>query len=347
MEKTLEIKNLEVRFRETKILRGVNLSVGKNESVALAGESGSGKTITARSVMKLLPGSMHFEKGEVLIQGTDVTKLPAKELTGIRGKLAGMIFQEPSSYLNPVFTVGSQVAEAIKDSGYLHGSSPLRGEDSALRSLGAGGKVGVKTRIGRTDRKERVLKMLKDVGLKENVYHQYPHQLSGGMQQRVMIAMALINSPALLVADEPTTALDVTTAHGIIELLKEMTAGYGLSVLFITHDISLAAGFAQKIAVMYAGKIVEFASAKEVYGSPRHPYTERLISCLPERYRKGGRIKTIEGQVPDFKSLPKGCAFHPRCPYKKEICLLKEPGETAREDSIVRCFKYGNAVEGE
>jgi oligopeptide/dipeptide ABC transporter ATP-binding protein len=189
--------------------------------------------------------------------------------------------------------------------------------------------------------------MLKDVGLKENVYHQYPHQLSGGMQQRVMIAMALINSPALLVADEPTTALDVTTAHGIIELLKEMTAGYGLSVLFITHDISLAARFAQKIAVMYAGKVVEFAPAKEVYGSPRHPYTERLISCLPERYRKGERIKTIEGQVPDFSALPQGCAFHPRCPYRMGICMLKDPGETVREDSIVRCFKYGNAVEGE
>ncbi len=324
MEKTLEIKNLVVRFRKARILRGVNLSIGKNESLALVGESGSGKTITARSIMRLLPRNMHFEKGEVLIHGTDMIRLQEKELTEIRGQRVSMIFQEPSSYLNPVFTAGSQIEEAIKNS-----------ENPPLKK---GGK-------GRVKRKERVLKMLNDVGLKENVYYQYPHQLSGGMQQRVMIAISLINSPDLLIADEPTTALDVTTAYGIIELLKEMMERYGLSLLFITHDISLAVNFAQKIAVMYAGKIVEVSTAKEIFSNPLHPYTEKLISCLPERYRAGDRIKTIEGQVPDFGALPEGCAFHPRCPYRKEICLRKEPGEITKGVSTVRCFRYGDIVE--
>lgn len=335
MEKTLEIKNLEVSFRETKILRGVNLSLGKNESLALAGESGSGKTITARSVMRLLPRNMRFDKGEILICGTDATKLPERELTEIRGRLAGMIFQEPSSYLNPVFTAGSQIEEAIKGLEVNPGIFPWRKGDT----------VGAKTCISKSARKERVMKMLNDVGLKENVYYQYPHQLSGGMQQRVMIAMALINNPELLIADEPTTALDVTTAYGIIELLKEMMARRGLSLLFITHDISLAVNFAQRIAVMYAGKVIELGDARKTFDAPLHPYTEKLVSCLPEKYKTGDRIQVIEGLVPDFRSLPGGCAFHPRCPHKMEICLHEEPGEIMQGDSIVRCFKHGNIVE--
>lgn len=335
MEKILEIKNLKVRFRQTGILRGVNLSIRKNESVALVGESGSGKTVTARSVMKLLPKNMYFEEGEVLIQGTDVIKLSEKDLTDIRGKRVGMIFQEPSSYLNPVFTAGSQVAEAIKNSLNPPGSSTLRKEDAG----------GVEVCINRHERKKRVLKMLDDVGLKENVYYQYPHQLSGGMQQRVMIAMALINSPDILIADEPTTALDVTTADGILKLLKEMMKRYGLSLLFVTHDISLAVGFTHRIAVMYAGKIVESGGAQETFNHPLHPYTEKLISCLPERYKKGQRIQVIEGQVPDFNALPRGCAFHPRCPYKMQVCSLNDPGEVVKDSSYVRCFRYGNIVE--
>ncbi|MBN1444481.1 MAG: ABC transporter ATP-binding protein [Candidatus Omnitrophica bacterium] len=318
MEKMLEIKKLEVSFRpavgeSVKILRGVNLSVGKNESLALAGESGSGKTVTARAVMKLLPNNMNFEKGEILIRDRNVMNLKEQEFRKIRGKDVSMIFQEPSSYLNPVFTAGSQVLEAVKGDG--------------------------------PGRKERTIKLLNEVGLKENVFYQYPHQLSGGMQQRVMIAMALINNPGLLIADEPTTALDVTTAYGIVELLKEMMEKHGLSMLFITHDISLAVNFANMIAVMYAGRIVELAGAGEILNSPLHPYTEMLVSCLPEKYKSGDKIKTIEGKVPDFRDLPKGCSFHPRCPYKKEICLREEPGEMKRGEGIVRCFKYGDFVE--
>ena len=318
MEKILEIKKLEVSFnpagRESvKILRGINLSVGKNESLALAGESGSGKTVAARAVMKLLPNNINFEKGDILIRGRSVVNLKEQEFRKIRGKEVSMIFQEPSSYLNPVFTAGGQVLEAIK------GYEP--------------------------EKRERTVRLLNEVGLKENVFYQYPHQLSGGMQQRVMIAMALINNPGLLIADEPTTALDVTTAYGIVELLKEMREKHGLSMLFITHDISLAVNLAHRIAVMYAGRIVEISTSAELLNKPLHPYTEMLIACLPERYKTGDKIKTIEGQVPDFRDLPKGCSFHPRCPYRKEICQWEEPGETEKGAGIVRCFKYGNFVE--
>ncbi len=320
MEKLLEIKKLEVSFnpagRESvKILRGINLSVGKKESLALAGESGSGKTVTARAIMKLLPNNMNFEKGEIFIRGRNVINLKEREFRKIRGKDVSMIFQEPSSYLNPVFTAGSQVLEAIKEY--------------------------------EPEKKERTVRLLNEVGLKENVFYQYPHQLSGGMQQRVMIAMALINNPGLLIADEPTTALDVTTAYGIVELLKEMGEKHGLSILFITHDISLAVNLAHRIAVMYAGRIVEISPSAALLNNPLHPYTEMLISCLPERYKTGDKIRTIEGNVPDFRDLPKGCSFHPRCPYKKEICLREEPGEMERGEGIVRCFKYGNFVEAE
>jgi len=313
MDNTLEMKNVEVFFktpeRNVRILRGINLAVGKNESVALAGESGSGKSMTALSAIRLLPKNLYVSGGEITLRGQNVLALPERELRRMRGTAAGMIFQEPSSYLNPLFTVGSQVAEAIKDRG--------------------------------ADKKERVLEMLAEVELKSSVYYLYPHQLSGGMQQRVMIAMALINSPAILIADEPTTALDATTAYGIIEILKRMMSRYGLSVLFITHDISLAASFAGRIGVMYAGRIVEMSAAGNIEKNPLHPYTEKLMACLPERYQQGEKIKTIEGAVPDFKDLPSGCPFHPRCPYRQDICMEKEPGETVKGESIVRCYRYG------
>jgi len=320
MERILEIRKLGVSLRgigreRIRILQGIDISVGKKESLSLVGESGSGKTITAMSVMRLLPNNMYFDEGEILVCGSDITGLEEKELRDMRGSDVSMIFQEPSAYLNPVFTAGTQVIEAIKGCEF--------------------------------DRKGRTLNFLKEVGLKENVFYQYPHQLSGGMQQRVMIAMALINNPSLLIADEPTTALDVTTAYGIIELLKDMMEKHGLSVIFITHDIALAVNFARRIAVMYAGKIVELSNSEAIFNNPLHPYTERLISCLPERYKTGDRIRTIEGKVPDFRNLPGGCAFHPRCPYRKDICIREKPGETIKGDTTVRCFRYGENVEAE
>ncbi len=316
MENTLEIRDLEVSAdiekKKVRILKDINLSIAKHESVALVGESGSGKTMTAMSVIHLLPKNISIDTGEILVNGRDILKMKEKQLMNTRGSTTGMIFQEPSSYLNPLFTVGSQIAEAIKDN--------------------------------TANRKEQTIKMLEDVELKNTVYYQYPHQLSGGMQQRVMIAMALINHPDLLIADEPTTALDVTTAYGITQLLKKMMVKYGLSVLFITHDISLAVRFAKTIGVMYAGRLVEISDAKKILTRPLHPYTEKLIDCLPERYKPGERIKTIEGNVPDFKNLPTGCPFHPRCPYKKQVCSVQEPAIMVKEEAIVRCFQYGKTT---
>ncbi|HOV22601.1 MAG TPA: ABC transporter ATP-binding protein [bacterium] len=315
----LEIKNLVVSLdtfsKRIEILRNVNFSIGKNEVVSLVGESGCGKTFTALSIMKLLPKNAKIEKGEIFIEGENITEKSEKDIAKIRGNKVSMIFQEPSSYLNPVFTIGNQMTECIKE------------------------------KINKKEKEEKIFKVLKEVNLSEDVFFQYPHQLSGGMQQRVMIGMAIINSPSLLIADEPTTALDVTTAFHIINLLKKLIKTHNISVLFITHDICLAINFSDKIYVMYAGKIVEKASSKKIISSPLHPYTEKLILCLPEKYKKGERIKAIPGNVPDFSSLPSGCAFHPRCPYTKQICKNFSPAEVKIGENYVRCFKYGEIVE--
>ncbi|MCX8083201.1 MAG: ABC transporter ATP-binding protein [bacterium] len=322
MGKILDIKELKVVLKkdiygkEVEILRGVEFAIEEKESVALVGESGSGKTLTARAIMGLLPENMYIRSGSIILCGNDIVGMSEEELRSIRGSKAGMIFQEPSSYLNPVFTAGSQIFEAIKDRG-----------------------------LSTEEKKTRCMNALRNVGLSEDIYYRYPHQLSGGQQQRVMIAMSLINNPSLLLADEPTTSLDVTTAYGIIELLKVLKERYGLSLLFITHDISLAVDFVDRIAVMYAGMIVEISGAENIIKSPLHPYTEMLISCLPERYNRGERIKTIEGNVPDFYNLPSGCAFHPRCPYAMDICRKSEPSVIKKDGVFVRCFRYGDNVE--
>jgi len=319
MEKVLEIKNLEVSFNSAsgkyKILSGVNLSIRKNETVALVGESGCGKTLTSLAVIKLLPRNAFFENGEIFLHNQDIVKCDEKTMEKIRGEKVGMIFQEPASYLNPVFTVGNQVEESIKGT------------------------------AAKEEKREKVFRIFKEVGLKKNNYFQYPHQLSGGMQQRVMISMALINNPSLLIADEPTTALDVTTSMRIMELLKSLMQKFGISILFITHDISLAGSFSDKVAVMYAGRIIEFSEARKIFEEPLHPYTKSLIECLPEKYHRGGKIRTIKGNVPDFKNLPKGCLFHPRCREKMDICEEKVPGETVVNGRIVRCFKYEPTLE--
>jgi oligopeptide/dipeptide ABC transporter ATP-binding protein len=315
----LEIENLKVGFRfltgDVAVLRGVDLSLGKNEVLALAGESGCGKTLTALSVVKLLPHNAGVRTGRIRLSGQDLVRLPEPEMQRIRGRRVGMIFQDPASYLNPVFTVGNQVVEAVKE------------------------------KILPAEKKALVYASFQEVGLQKSHYSQYPHQLSGGMQQRVLIALALINHPDLLIADEPTTALDVTTALQIMELLKNLMEKYGLAVLFITHDLALARFFADRIAIMYAGKIVELAESKTLFDHPAHPYTESLIACLPERYSRHEKIRTIPGGVPDFRQLPPGCAFHPRCRYRKEICSTHQPGPLIHNGALVRCFRYGDIVE--
>ncbi|HOK56019.1 MAG TPA: ABC transporter ATP-binding protein [bacterium] len=313
MEKILTVKNIFVGNEEIKILRNINFEVRKKEIVSIVGESGCGKSMTLRAIIKLLPKNLKILNGEIFFENLKITEY--NEMEKIRGKRIGMIFQEPSSYLNPLFTIGNQIEEGIKEN------------------------------IGKKEKKEKIVKILKEIGLSPDVYYSYPHQLSGGMQQRAMIAMALINNPDLLLADEPTTALDVTTASGIIKLLKDLVSIYNLSIIFVTHDISLAKYISDKIIVMYAGIIVEKGNSEQVYNNPLHPYTQKLINCLPEKYSKRERIKTIEGEVPSFKNLPYGCPFSTRCEYKKRICEEKIPGEIVIENRIVRCFKYGNIVE--
>jgi len=315
MEEILKLENVYVGNEELKILRNINFSVKRNEIVSIVGESGCGKSMTLRTIIKLLPKNLKILNGDIIFEGIRIKDLKEKEMNKIRGEKIGMIFQEPSSYLNPLFTIGNQIEEAVRGN------------------------------FKKGERKERVMKILKEVGLSANVYYQYPHQLSGGMQQRAMIAMALINNPSLLLADEPTTALDVTTAFGIINLLKNLVSEHNLSILFVTHDISLANYISDRIIVMYAGIIVENGKAKEIYENPLHPYTRKLIECLPEKYKKGERIKTIEGEVPSFKNLPPGCPFFQRCDYKMKICEERIPGEINFGNRILRCFKYGNTLE--
>ena len=315
MEEILKLENIYVGNEELKILRNINFSVKRNEIVSIVGESGCGKSMTLRTIIKLLPKNLKILNGDIIFEGIRIKDLKEKEMNKIRGEKIGMIFQEPSSYLNPLFTIGNQIEEAVRGN------------------------------FKREKRKEKVIKILKEMELSPNVYYQYPHQLSGGMQQRAMIAMALINNPSLLLADEPTTALDVTTAFGIINLLKNLVSEHNLSILFVTHDISLANYISDRIIVMYAGIIVENGKAKEIYENPLHPYTRKLIECLPEKYKKGERIKTIEGEVPSFKNLPSGCPFFQRCDFKMNICEERIPGEINFENRILRCFKYGNTLE--
>ncbi|HOJ40241.1 MAG TPA: ABC transporter ATP-binding protein [bacterium] len=321
MEKTLVVKNLALAFHQERrpvtILAGVEFEISSGETLALVGESGSGKTLTALSIVKLLPPQARLETGEVRLNGQSLTSLSEREMENIRGRQVGLVFQEPSAYLNPVFTIGNQIEEAIKSS------------------------------LSRKEKKERVAQMLAEVGLDEKHYWHYPHQLSGGMQQRALIAMALINHPSLLIADEPTTSLDVTTAVQIISLIKTLIKKHHLALLFISHDIALAHYFADRMAVMYAGRLVEIGPTRTVFNSPRHPYTESLIACLPEKYKPGEKIRAIPGTVPDFANLPSGCPFHPRCHRRMERCFREEPEMFPVASALVRCFLYGNSVATE
>ncbi|MCM8804004.1 MAG: ABC transporter ATP-binding protein [Candidatus Omnitrophica bacterium] len=315
MKEILKLEDISVGNEEVKILRDIEFEVKKGEIISVVGESGCGKSMTLRTIIKLLPKNLKILKGRVYFEGIDITDLDEEKMKEIRGGKISIIFQEPSSYLNPLFTIGNQIEEGIKD------------------------------RIKKEEKKERVMKILKEVGLSENVYYQYPHQLSGGMQQRAMIAMSIINKPSLLLADEPTTSLDITTAFEILNLLKDLVISHNISIIFVTHDISLARFISKEMIVMYAGIIVEKGFSNLIYSNPLHPYTKKLIDCLPEKYNKGERIRTIEGEVISFKNLPNGCPFYPRCEEKKEICEGFLPKEIEIENVSVRCFKYGDFME--
>ncbi len=312
----LQISGLKTHFfTETGVVRavdGVSLSVGRASTVGLVGESGCGKSVTALSVLRLVPSPPgRIVEGSVRFRGRELLDLPEREMRGIRGNNISMIFQEPMTSLNPVFTIGNQIVEAIR----LHQKLPVKEANG------------------------RVLELLQLVGIpspQERV-RDYPHQLSGGMRQRVMIAMALACRPDLLIADEPTTALDVTIQAQILELLRRLQAELNMSMLLITHDLGVIADAAERVVVMYAGKVVEEAPCRELLHDAKHPYTKALIECLPEAGGKRGELKVIPGRVPDLSDVPPGCAFHPRCGIAVDRCRSEVPEERQVGVHLVAC----------
>ncbi len=302
MENLLEIKNLNVSFftdyGEVKAVRDVTIEIKPSEVIGLVGESGCGKSVTALSILNLIPSPGKIISGEIVFKNQNLLELSPKTIREIRGKEISMVFQEPMTSLNPVFKIGDQIAEVFK----FH------------------------TEKSENEIKEEVIKLLESVKIPdaENIYNYYPHQLSGGMQQRVMIAMAIALKPLLLIADEPTTALDVTVEAQILKLLMELKSQYGLSILFITHDLAVISEIADRIYVMYAGEIMEFAPKKELFENPYHPYTKALFEAIPGYKGNYKKLQHIPGNIPDNINLPSGCAFHPRCKFVKEECKKKK-----------------------
>ena len=298
----LEIKNLKLDFGKNadalRAVDGVSLTIGAGETVCLVGESGCGKTVTALSIARLVPTPpANYVGGEILLNGQDVLKMPNGELRAIRGGVVSYVFQEPGASLNPVFRIGNQIKESLK----LH-----RPEKAT---------------------KEEVIRLLKLVGIPapESRIRNYPFEMSGGMQQRVMIAMALASEPKLLVADEPTTALDVTIQAQILELLHDLKQRLGMAILLITHNLGIVGDMADRVAVMYAGQIVELSPAKELLRRPLHPYTKALMASVPKLRGDADRLSAIPGNVPRIGNFPPGCRFAPRCPMAKPECSEKIP----------------------
>ena len=326
-EALLEVQGLRTWFHTdegvAKAVDGVTYTVKKGETLGVVGESGCGKSVTALSVMQLLPMPPgKFEGGRILFRGQDLLTKSDDEMREIRGNEIAMIFQEPMSALNPVFTVGDQIMETVM----LH-----RGlEREAARA--------------------HAIEMLQKVGIPspEQRVDEYPHQLSGGMRQRVMIAIAMSCDPALLIADEPTTALDVTIQAQILDLMRELQDSDGMSMLLITHDLAVVAETAHHVAVMYAGKVVEYAPVEELFSRPRHPYTIGLFRSLPDLARAGERLETIPGIVPSAYSFPSGCRFRTRCPIATERCASEEPvllSLEGGEEHTVACHHLEEALE--
>lgn len=319
MTELLAVKNLQTRFVTAKgvlpAVDGVEFSLVPGEILGLVGESGCGKSVTALSILGLVPTPPGIIEGQVFFQGRDIFRLGEKERRGLRGKEMAMIFQEPLSALNPVFTIGEQIEEIIR----LHG--------------------GLKGRAA----KELAVDMLHRVGIPvpEKRYGDYPHQLSGGMRQRALIAMAVSCNPRLLFADEPSTALDVTIQAQILALLKELQRDLGMAVVFISHDLGIIAEIAERVIVMYAGKFVEEAAATALFAEPLHPYTQGLLASVPRLDRPQKRLQSIPGSVPDLLNLPRGCSFHPRCPQAMEICRREAPAlKSLRAGRRVSCWLH-------
>ena len=319
MQPLLDVRGLKTHFLlEEGVVRAVDdvsFQVGHGETVALVGESGCGKSVTALSIMRLVAPPGKVVAGQVLFEGTDLLSLRESEMRKIRGNAISMIFQEPMTSLNPVFTIGDQIAEAIQ----LH---QRKSKKEALEEA-----VLMLDKVAIPDARKRV--------------RDYPHQMSGGMRQRVMIAMALSCNPKLLIADEPTTALDVTIQAQVLDILNRLQDEYRLSVLLITHDMGVVAETCKRVVVMYTGRVVEENAVRPLFKNPRHPYTQGLLRSIPKPWAEGvnkaKRLETIEGTVPDLLELPVGCKFQPRCPKAFEKCVV-EPPEFVVGDGRSRCW---------
>ncbi|MGI2328216.1 ABC transporter ATP-binding protein [Planococcus sp. YIM B11945] len=316
----LEVHDLAINFHTDQgVVPAVNhtsFTVHKGETVCIVGESGSGKSVTSLGIMGLLPKlTGKAEQGEILFEGEDLLKKNKKEMRKLRGNDISMIFQEPMTSLNPVYTVGDQIAESLRFHRKMRKKESMKHAVEALRMVG--------------------------IPLPERRVSEYPHQLSGGMRQRVMIAMALTCTPKLIIADEPTTALDVTIQAQVLDLLNGLKKELGMAILFITHDLGVVADIADRVVVMYAGTVVEEASVWDLFALPYHPYTLGLLKAMPSLEGGGDRLHTIEGVIPNPLQLPTGCRFNPRCPFATDKCRQEEPALTEVDPGRkVACWHY-------
>lgn len=304
----LQVQNLSIFYKNSLIIDNINFSIEKSEIFSIVGESGSGKTLTGLSIINLLPDFFRIN-GRLIFQGKDILKLNSSEIRKLRGREISCIFQDPMASLNPVLKVGYQVAEML----IYH------------------------YQISKKEAFEKTKELFEKLKI-SHIFNSFPHQLSGGMRQRVMIAMAVVCEPKLIIADEPTTALDVTVQEEILDLLYLLVKQEHRSLILITHDINIVGEYADRVMVLYAGRIMEMGSTEEIFKNPLHPYTKALLNCLP---RVGKKIEGIPGNVPDLKNLPKGCVFYPRCSYKRNDCI-REPLDLHEVTSghMVRCLLY-------
>jgi oligopeptide/dipeptide ABC transporter ATP-binding protein len=324
-EKLLEVKDLKTYFHTEEgvvhAVNGVSYSLEKGETLGIVGESGCGKSVSSYSIMGLVempPGRIHG--GEILFRGENLLAMDDKAISAIRGKDIAMIFQEPMTALNPIMTCGNQIREALK----IHTNQNKEEQDS------------------------RIIELLTEVGIPapEKRMDAYPHELSGGMRQRVMIAIALSCNPSLLIADEPTTALDVTIQAQILELMKDLQKKHGMAIVLITHDLAVVAESVDRVAVMYAGEIVENAPVKDIYKNPRHPYTRALLDSIPELGKTEKKIEAIPGRVPNLMDEIVGCPFANRCKKVMDICKTKKPElRSVGENHLCRCLLYNEGSE--
>ena len=322
-ENLLEVKNLSVNYvtedRTVKAVSGVSFSLAKGESMGLVGETGAGKTTIALSVMQLVPYPPGIiTGGEIYFKGTNLIENSEKENEKIRGNGISMIFQDPMTALNPTMTIAKQMVEVVMKH----------------------------TKCSRKEAEERCKKLMETVGIRRDRFNDYPHQLSGGMKQRIIIAMALLCSPELLIADEPTTALDVTIQAQVLDLMRSLKETYGTAMILITHDLGVVAEVCDQVAIMYAGEIVEKGTLEDIYNSPRHPYTVGLFQSIPDLDVESERLNIIPGMMPDPANLPEGCNFCDRCSHADGRCVKPPPAVKVSDTHEVRCWLAAGGEEG-